>query len=196
MNAVLRWLVLLSSVGVTGYGLFAYLGLEPGTTVHPDMKASYAAHPVRILVHVVCSAVALVVGPLQFFPALRARRRLHRTLGYAYALAVLGGGLSGFATAFIAFGGLVSGVGFGLLALVWLGATAAAVWAARQKDFAGHERWAVRSFGLTFSAVTLRIYLGSFFAAGVPFEEFYPLLAWLCWVPNLLLIEWILLRRR
>jgi Predicted membrane protein (DUF2306) len=196
MNATLRWLVLLSSVGVTGYGLFAYLGLEPGTTVHPDMKAAYAAHPVRILVHVVCSAVALVVGPLQFFPALRARRRLHRALGYTYALAVLGGGLSGFATAFIAFGGLVSGVGFGLLALVWLGATAAAVRAAQQRDFAGHERWAVRSFGLTFSAVTLRIYLGIFFAAGVPFEQFYPLLAWLCWVPNLLLIEWVLLRRR
>lgn len=196
MNAVLRWLVLLSSVGVTFYGLFAYLGLEPGTTVHPDMKAAYAAHPVRILVHVVCSAVALAVGPLQFFPALRARRRLHRALGYTYALAVLGGGVSGFATAFIAFGGLVSSVGFGLLALVWLGATAAAVRAAGRKDFASHERWAVRSFGLTFSAVTLRVYLGIFSSMGVPFEQFYPLLAWLCWVPSLLVIEWVLLRRK
>lgn len=196
MNAVLRWIVFLLSVGVTLYGLFAYLALEPGATVHPALKEAFAAHPIRILVHVVCSAVALGVGPLQFFPALRARPRLHRALGYIYATAVLGGGLSGFATAFIAYGGLVSRVGFGLLAVLWLGTTVAAVQAARRLDFAGHEEWALRSFGLTFAAVTLRIYLGVFLATGVAFEQFYPVLAWLCWVPNLLVVEWVLLRRK
>lgn len=139
MKALLRWLVLLLSVGVSLYGLVAYLVMEPGATVHPEMRAAFAAHPVRILVHVGCSAAALVVGPLQFFPGLRARRPLHRMLGRIYAGAVLGGGVSGFATAFIAFGGLSSRLGFGLLAIVWLAATAAAVRAAMQRDFALHE---------------------------------------------------------
>lgn len=139
--------------------------------------------------------MALLVGPLQFFPALRARRRLHRALGYVYFTAVIGGGIAGFCTAFIAYGGIVSGFGFGLLALLWLWTGLAALQAARRRDFTSHERWAVRSFALTFAAVTLRIYLPTFFSLGLRFEDFYPVLAWLCWVPNLLFVEWVLLSR-
>ncbi|RXK55329.1 DUF2306 domain-containing protein [Oleiharenicola lentus] len=190
-----RWLVLILSLGVTGYGLYAYLALPPGTSVHPDMKAAYAAHPGRIVAHVAFSALALAVGPLQFFPALRARRRLHRGLGYLYFLGVMGGGIAGFCTAFIAYGGLVARVGFGMLALVWLWTALAAIHAARRRDFEAHERWALRSFALTFAAVTLRLYMPLFFAAGIAFEDFYPVQAWLCWVPNLILLEWMLLGR-
>lgn len=196
LSSLARWSVLLLSLGVTGYGLYAYLVLPPGAVVHPAMKAAYEAHPVRIVAHVAFSAVALGVGPLQFFPALRARRRLHRALGYLYFAGVAGGGIAGFCTAFIAYGGLVARVGFGLLALVWLGSTLAAVHAARRGDFAAHEAWAVRSFALTFAAVTLRLYMPLFFAAGFAFEDFYPVQAWLCWVPNLIFVEWWLLRRR
>ena len=53
----------------------------------------------------------------------------------------------------------------------------------------------VRNFSLTFAAVTLRVYLGLFFVAGVPFELFYPFVAWLAWVPNLLIAEWLFNRR-
>jgi len=196
MSALARWLVALLSCGVVAYSLYAYLVLKPGSTVAPPMREAYAAHPVRILIHVVCSAVALAVGPWQFFPGLRARRRLHRALGYIYGLAVLGGGLAGFATAFIAYGGLVARVGFGLLAVVWLISTAAAIQAARAGDWIRHETWALRSFALTFAAVTLRLYLGSFTAAGLRFEAVYPLVSWLCWVPNLLVVDWFLRRPR
>lgn len=193
MKNFARWTILLLSLGVTGYGLVAYLFLEPGSTVHPDMKAAYTAHPGLIISHVVFSAVALLVGPLQFFPALRARRRLHRALGYVYFTSVIGGGITGFGTAFIAYGGLVSTFGFGFLALAWLWSGLAALQAARQRNFVSHERWAVRSFALTFAAVTLRLYLPTFFLLGQPFAEFYPAVAWLCWVPNLLFVEWFLL---
>lgn len=194
MTAFLRWTVLLLSVGVAGYGLYAYFALPPGSTVAPEMRAAYAENPARILIHVGGSALALLLGPLQFFPAVRAQRHLHRVIGYTYVGAVAIGGTAGLATAFIAYGGLVARAGFALLALVWLLATFLAVRAARAGDYARHEVWALRSFALTFAAVTLRIYLGAFMAAGVPFASFYPLLAWLCWVPNLLLIEWRVLR--
>ncbi len=50
----------------------------------------------------------------------------------------------------------------------------------------------LRNFALTFAAVTLRIYLNVFAAIGVDFSESYPVVAWLAWVPNLILIEWYL----
>jgi hypothetical protein len=196
MRSIARWTVLVLSLGVTGYGLFAYLALEPGSTVHPAMKAAYAAHPVRILAHVVFSAVALLTGPLQFFPGLRQHRRLHRALGYVYFTGVIGGGLAGFSTAFISYGGLVAHYGFGLLALAWLWTGVAALQAARRRDFARHELWATRSFALTFAAVTLRLYLGLFPAFGLHFDDYYPVVSWLCWVPNILLVEWVLTPRR
>jgi hypothetical protein len=49
---------------------------------------------------------------------------------------------------------------------------------------------------LTFSAVTLRLYLKlgmSVFELGFPLS--YLLAAWLCWTVNLLLVEWYLRRR-
>jgi hypothetical protein len=54
----------------------------------------------------------------------------------------------------------------------------------------------VRNFALTFAAVTLRLYLPLGFASGLRFEDFYPAVAWLCWVPNLLFVEWVTLRSR
>ncbi len=190
----LRWLVLVLSLAVTGYGLVAYFVLPPGSTVHPAMRAAYAEHPVRILLHVAGSAVALALGPLQFFPALRRRVGLHRALGFAYFAGVLVGGTAGLATAAIAYGGLVARVGFAGLAVAWLASAAAALAAARRRDWTAHETWALRGFALTFAAVTLRLQMGAFSAAGLAFDDFYPVVAWLCWVPNLVFVEWVLLR--
>jgi len=52
-----------------------------------------------------------------------------------------------------------------------------------------------RSYALTFAAVTLRIYLPLSQVAGIPFEPAYQTIAWLCWVPNLIVAEWLILRR-
>lgn len=192
--AALRWIVLALSLAVAGYGLVAYFALEPGSTVHPAMRAAYAEHPTRILLHVAGAAVALAVGPLQFFPALRRRVRLHRALGFAYFAGVLTGGAAGLATAAIAYGGLVARVGFAGLAVAWLISGAAALAAARRRDWLAHEVWALRCFALTFAAVTLRLQMGAFAAGGLRFEDYYPVVAWLCWVPNLVVVEWLLLR--
>lgn len=55
--------------------------------------------------------------------------------------------------------------------------------------------WAIRSFALTFSAVTIRLQLGAGFAAGQRFKDFYWMLSWTCWIPNLILAEWLIRRR-
>ena len=49
----------------------------------------------------------------------------------------------------------------------------------------------IHNFALTFAAVTLRIYVPAAIVAGVAFATAYPVIAWLCWVPNLLIAAWI-----
>ena len=48
----------------------------------------------------------------------------------------------------------------------------------------------VRNFAATFAAVTLRLWMPLLIiAAHLPFSVAYPLVAWLAWVPNLVLAE-------
>ena len=73
-------ILLLLCVCVSGYAFFAYLVLEPGTTVAPAMKEAYAEHQVRLLIHVVFSSIALIIGPFQFFDFVRKFKKVHRAL--------------------------------------------------------------------------------------------------------------------
>jgi hypothetical protein len=50
----------------------------------------------------------------------------------------------------------------------------------------------VRNFALTFAAVTLRLWLPASIAVSIPGELAYQVIAWLCWVPNLLVAELLL----
>lgn len=189
------WLTLVCSVAVAVYAVVGYAFLTPGQTVHPSMQSAYAAHPWRILVHVSASLVALALGPWQFIPSLRRRKALHRGLGFVYFLAVFVGGVSGVLTAFIAQGGMISQVGFVTLAVLWIVTAMLALMAAKRGDYRAHEAWAIRNFALTFAAVTIRLQLGTGFAAGQRFEDFYWMLSWTCWIPNLMVAEWLIRRR-
>jgi uncharacterized membrane protein len=184
------------SIGVAAYAIVAYTALPFGRLVHPEMRAVFEAHAVGIGLHIFASALALVLGPFQFSRRLRAARpRLHRWLGRAYlGVGVLAGGLAGFYMAAFAFGGIVSKLGFGMLALAWLATGATAYAAIRRRDVTAHRRWMVRNFALTFAAVTLRLYLPSSMAARIPFEIAYPAIAWLCWLPNVAVAEWLVRR--
>jgi len=187
------------SVGVAGYAVWTYVGGDvQRAPVHPAMVAVFKEHRALITTHAAAAALALLLGPFQFLNRLRAARpRLHRTLGYLYLVpGVAVGGLTGLLLARHSFGGLVSHLGFGLLAVLWLFTGVMAVIAAKARRFADHRTWMVRNFALTFAAVTLRLYLPLGFLSGLRFEDFYPAVAWLCWVPNLLVAEWTTLRTR
>ena len=187
-NAILYFL----AIGVAGYAVVVY-GLFPlGSLVHPDMKAVFQAHAVGIYTHVFASFVALALGPFQFSSRLREQYpALHRWSGRLYlSVGVLVGGASGLYMAQFAFGGNVARIGFSLLAISWLFTGLMAYLAIRRRDITNHRRWMVRNFALAFAAVMLRIYVGLSVAAGLTFEGSYPVIAWLCWVPNLILAEW------
>jgi hypothetical protein len=101
----------------------------------------------------------------------------------------------GFALAQHAFGGLTARAGFGLLAVCWTGSTLNAYRHIRQGNLSAHRSWMIRSYALTLAAVTLRVYLPSSQLAGIPMPVAYPAIAWLCWVPNLLIAEWFVRSR-
>jgi uncharacterized membrane protein len=192
-------LLALLSIGVALYAIAAYAVLPLGAVLHPDIRESFATHSTAVVyLHVFGAATALLLGPLQFWPRLRAQRpALHRWLGRTYlALGVGVGGVSGWVLALNAYGGGWSRAGFSALALLWLATGALALLSIRQGDVPGHRRWMTRNFALTLAAVALRLYLPAAIVGGLSLALAYPVVAWLCWVPNLLAAEWLLRRGR
>ena len=82
------------------------------------------------------------------------------------------------------------------MAVLWLASTGLGWVAIRRGERTLHREWMMRSYALTLAAVTLRIYVPLTQIAGLPFEDAYRAIAWLCWVPNLLLAEWLIRRLR
>ncbi len=142
------------------------------------------------IAHVISAPIALALGAFQFLPRMRVRSpHLHRWLGRIYAAAILVGGVSGLLMALDSFDRPVAATGFGALAILWLYFTAEAVRHARARDFVQHRRMMIRSFALTFAAVTLRIQLPFLIADGTPYLEISHILGWSCWVPNIIFAE-------
>lgn len=147
--------------------------------------------PLAVSAHLAGGLVALAVGAWQLNAWLRDRViALHRWMGRTYVAGVLVGGLGALRMAVVSEEGWVTHVGFGLLAVVWLFTTGRGYLAIRSRDEARHRRWMLRSYSLTFAAVTLRIYLPLGLAAGISYATAYRAVSWLCWVPNLLFAEW------
>jgi len=61
-------------------------------------------------------------------------------------------------------------------------------------DVVAHRRWMLRTFALTYAAVTLRLWLLALVPLLGDFPSAYMLVPFLCWVPNLLVAEWLLRR--
>jgi len=132
---------------------------------------------------------------------LKHKPKLHRILGYTYVINVLMvTGPAGLLMSFYANGGISSRIGFVLLSVLWILFTAIALYKALKKKFRAHRIFMVRSFALTLSAVTLRIWkvlLANY--TDIPPLDRYRIIAWLGWTLNLLIAECIIyyyIRRR
>jgi hypothetical protein len=146
-------------------------------------------------VHVYASIWVLLAGFTQFSKRLlRNRPRLHRTMGYIYVTNVLLiTGPASLVMGFYANGGWLSRAAFISLALLWIYFTAMALIRARQKDFASHRRFMIRSYALTLSALTLRAWKYAITnSMELPPMDVYRVVAWLGWAGNLLFAEWLI----
>jgi Predicted membrane protein (DUF2306) len=190
------WMLLTALAAVVALASLRYVLLRPQLTAGPIFADKFTKHLPWLLAHVVGGCVALLAGSWQFGADVRERwNNLQKAVGWTYAAAVAIGGVAGFRMALISYGGLPTHVGFGLLAVVWLFTTAMAVRATLSADLDSHGDWMIRSYALTFAAVTLRMWV-PLLASRFPFLEAYTTAAWLCWVPNLLVAEWLVSRYR
>jgi uncharacterized membrane protein len=163
----------------------------------PFLKDRFRTIPLAAYTHLAAAGIALLVGPFQHNARLRGRfLNAHRWLGRTYVVAVMLGGTAGLVLATMSEGGMAAHLGFGLLAVLWLLTTGTAYVRIRAKDQGAHRRWMTRSFALTYAAVMLRIYLPLSLALGIPFETAYPIISWIAWVPNLIVAEWLIMRKR
>lgn len=187
------WLVLLLAVPIVGYAIAMVVVGAP--MYPPNLAASFLARPWGIYPHALFGSLALGLGALQFNRWLLLRHRpIHRALGTVYVISALFVGLAGLYMSIYSFGGMVTHIGFGALALLLLWTTVRAYSAARAREIAVHRRWMLRSYALIFAAVTLRIELPLLIMAFGDFTPAYRVVAWLSWVPNILWAEWYVRR--
>jgi uncharacterized membrane protein len=200
-----RWWILLTSVAIAGFAPLPYLTTSLAELARNDnqLAANFAARPswfhVALYLHIVGSGLALALSPLQLSARVRSRvPRLHRVVGRITLLSIAAGGVGALLIAPYNLAGPIGTAGFGLLGLFWLVCAGAAFGSVLRRDFTAHRRWAIRTFALTYAAVTLRIWLGVVIAAqtgiggideGLAFDRAYLPVPFLCWVPNLIVAE-------
>lgn len=146
-------------------------------------------------IHVYSAIFVLFSGFFQFNNTLLKKYPvLHRNLGKLYVFIILFlSAPSGLVIGFFANGGFYSKISFITLSVLWFYFTLKGFLFIKNKKIAQHKAFMLRSFALTFSAVTLRfwkvilVYL--FHPAPM---DLYQIIAWLGWIPNLLIIEYYL----
>lgn len=179
------------AAGVALYSLRYYGALtDSWLDVDPKIRAVITHVPLQALTHMLIAPLALLLGPFQFFPGLRARYpQAHRWSGRAYVAACVVAGTGGLATSPYASGGPVAGLGFGILAVLWVGTTLGAWRAAVQRQFALHRLLMRFSYAMTFGAVTLRLQIPLGFALGYPsYSAMSVWLAYTSWIPNVIVV--------
>jgi hypothetical protein len=107
---------------------------------------------------------------------------------------VLGSGLASLYIAYFATGGLIPSLGFTCLGLIWLYTTIKAYVAIRNRKIQQHQMFMIFSYAACFAAVTLRIWLPLLSSLFGEFLIAYKIVAWLCWVPNMI-VAFMITRR-
>lgn len=201
--------IALFSAGIVVSFVPRYLGFD-ASDARVGIRTDVPFHYPVLAVHAITAGLALLLGPLQFSARLRRRApRAHRVVGRVYVPAVLVAGLAGMVVAVLTTSGPIAATSFVLLDGYWVGTTIAGYRAVRARRFRSHERWMRRSFAGTFSAVTLRLWLGILIAVQLPllgplyhgsfghlFSTAYVASSVLAWIPNLLVMELYLRRHR
>jgi len=150
--------------------------------------------------HAISSGIAITVGWFQFIKRIRIRRpQVHRMIGLLYSGMVAVGGVTGMYLACYASGGWSGKTGFMILAIIWLYTLYRSLNSILvHRNAMLHRHWMIRNYALTCAAIALRIYtpLADALLGITDTEVSFVVIGWLCWVPNLLVAEMLVNRKR
>ena len=148
--------------------------------------------------HLLAGLVAIVLGPLQFWPRIRnGYPKVHRVTGRIYLSAIVIGSLAGMGLALTTAVTPTYAAGLFALACAWLATSAMAFIAIKKRNFVQHKEWMIRSYVVTFAFVVFRLVVD-----GLAYLEIGDrasngtTMAWACWVVPLLLTEMVLQGRK
>jgi uncharacterized membrane protein YozB (DUF420 family) len=202
-------LLVLLTVIFIALALPPYLTFDASRSRIPPPADIPAYYPLLVM-HIGFASIAMLAGSLQIWTGLQ-RRYLtaHRLIGRVYVFAgVLPAGIVGRAIGSISPFGPVLRASNIVLATLWLTCTVIGFRMGRRRRFEQHRRWMIRSFVLTLSIITNRVWAAIFASALAPqlfttfggnelllVQTIAGLSGWLGWVLPLLVVEWWLLER-
>ena len=148
-------------------------------------------------VHVYTSIFILLFGFLAILRKNFGIAKLHRWTGSAYVvLLLLFAAPSGTYMGIYANGNVYSVISFLILGILWWWTTFMAYRTARGGNFIKHKHWMWRSFALTLSAITLRMWkVVIVYLFHLPPMDTYQIIAWLGWLPNIILVEYLIWKK-
>ncbi|TDO23806.1 DUF2306 domain-containing protein [Pedobacter duraquae] len=158
----------------------------------PDWILNSTVWHISFYTHILLGGLALLIGWLQFNNKIRINKpQVHRNIGKIYIVSVLVSAIAGFYIALFAEQGLWASLGFVCLAIIWFTTTLMGYITIRNKQIINHQIFMIYSYAACFAAVTLRIWLPLLIMSTGNFGKSYIIVAWLCWIPNLLVAHLI-----
>ncbi|RKR80889.1 putative membrane protein DUF2306 [Mucilaginibacter gracilis] len=187
----LVWILILSLGTFYLYGNFK---TDEGFLLLKQLAIKTGLYLPAFYAHIFGSSLILLIGFAQFSKRVYSNKKLHRFLGRCYVFGVLLFSAPGaYVMTFFIHRGTGVFISFLLQNTLWVLSTITAWRFAVNGQIAKHACMMRRSYALAFAAVTLRLYIYLFtvFGNGVNFQYNYLIIAFLSWVPNLLLVELI-----
>ncbi|AYZ14475.1 DUF2306 domain-containing protein [Chryseobacterium arthrosphaerae] len=195
---------------IIGFGYFfwlmlkitlEYIPIDPNVSFLMIKQTEVTARPEYLsffYTHVYTSIFVLLSGFLAIPKKDFGIGNFHRNMGKVYIFLILiFAAPSGIYMGVFANGGIVSKISFVILGILWWFSTLKAYRLARQKKFKQHKQWMWRSFAFTLSAITLRMWKVIIVYLFHPNPmDVYQIIAWLGWVPNILLIEYLITKKQ
>jgi uncharacterized membrane protein len=149
--------ILWISLGLTA--LFVFITSEVLLVTDYPMYHAYRLQVIAdrglLIPHTLAGIFALLIGPINFSSRIRQRHlTLHRVLGRIYVVSVFAGSFTGIALAW----GRPGLPGTSMQAAAWMVCTTAALLTARNRQIAVHRQWMARSYAVTFTFVSSRVF--------------------------------------
>ena len=180
--------------------LITYGSLLTGVMPTDPANAHYVKHALLISLHIIPGLLFLLLGPLQFVAAIRARwHKIHRISGRVFIASGFMMAVSAIAIniMFPPFGGLFKSIAVYVFSVAQIVTLTVALRAILRRDITRHRAWMIRAFAIGLAISTMRIFfIPAYLLYGVPSDFTVGLGMWIGFLVNIAVAEFILWRER
>jgi uncharacterized membrane protein len=142
--------------------------------------------------HMISGGIAILIGWIQFNGnLLKKRPHWHRTIGKLYVNSALLCSVSGFYIGFYATGGWPAALGFITVSCIYFYTTLKGFLHIRNGQLTEHQNYMTYSYATCLAAVSLRVSVPLSSLITDDYILSYILIAWLAWIPNLIIAYWV-----